>query len=160
MIFLSQKYRQYPYYGQHPAQSYQAQQMQPQQTPQMQPQQMQQMMQGYQQQAAPFPTVPVPSGIGPGPGGQLPQEQSYVENILRLNIGKVATVYATFENNEKWNAKVFRGEVLAAGRDHLILQDTQTDRRYLILMVYVDYVTFDEPIEYSYPYTLETYPSR
>lgn len=157
MIFLSQKYRQYPYYGQHPAQSYQAQQMQPQMT-QMLPQQMQQMNQGYQQQLT--PTVPVPSGIGPGSGGQLPQEQSYVENILRLNRGKIATVYATFENNEKWNAKVFRGEILAAGRDHVILRDPQTDRRYLILMVYVDYVTFDEPIEYTYPYTLENYPSR
>ncbi len=100
-----------------------------------------------------------PSGI-PGQGGQLPTEQSYIENILRLNRGKVATVYTTFENNEKWNAKVFKGEILAAGRDHVILRDTQTDRRYLILMVYVDYVTFDEPIEYEYPHGLDTYPSR
>lgn len=149
MIFLSQFYRQYPNYGQHPAQSYPAQQMSPMQQSQMQ--------QGFQQ-APQFPTVPVPSGVGPG--GQLPTEQSYVENILRLNIGKIATVYATFENNEKWNAKVFRGEILAAGRDHLILKDPQSERRFLILMVYVDYITFDEPIEYSYPYHLATYPPR
>lgn len=157
MIFLVQYYyrQQYPYYGQYPAQYYQAQQMQGQQT-----QPIPQTPQGNQQQAPSSMTVPVPSGIGPGPGGQLPEEQSYVENILRLNRGKIATVYATFENNEKWNAKVFRGEILAAGRDHVILRDPQSDRRYLILMVYVDYVTFDEPIEYAYPYTLETYPSR
>ncbi len=144
---MSKLYRQYPYYGQHPAFSYPAQ-MQPSMQPQAAPQVQQ-------------PTVPVPSGTTiPEPGGQLPLEQSYVENILRLNRGKIATVYATFENNEKWNAKVFRGEILAAGRDHVILRDPQTDRRYLILMVYVDYVTFDEPIEYTYPYQLETYPSR
>lgn len=153
MIVLSETNRQNEYYGQHPAQSYPAQQMQAHQW-------QQQMPFDYQQQMPMMPTVPVPSGIGPGPGGQLPQEQSYVENILRLNRGKVATVYATFENNERWNAKVFRGEILAAGRDHVILRDPQTDRRYLILMVYVDYVTFDEPIEYTYPYTVETYPSR
>lgn len=141
---MSNFYRQYPYYGQHPALNYTAQMQPPMQPPT-----------GQQ------PTVPVPSGSTvPEPGGQLPMEQSYVENILRLNRGKIATVYATFENNEKWNAKVFRGEILAAGRDHVILRDPQTDRRYLILMVYVDYVTFDEPIEYSYPYHLETYPSR
>ncbi|MDR7073915.1 spore coat protein GerQ [Fictibacillus barbaricus] len=97
-------------------------------------------------------------GMGGGPmadigaPGQLPIEQSYIENILRMNKGKVATVYMTFENNEKWNAKVFKGIIEAAGRDHIILSDPQTGKRYLLLMVYVNYVTFDEEINYSYPY--------
>ncbi|WP_404455977.1 spore coat protein GerQ [Virgibacillus necropolis] len=79
-------------------------------------------------------------------------EQSYIENILRLNIGKVATVYMTFENNAKWNAKIFKGEILAAGRDHIILKDLETDKRYLLLMLYLDYITFDGEINYTYPY--------
>jgi spore germination protein Q len=87
-----------------------------------------------------------------GAPGQLPIEQSYIENILRLNKGKVATVYMTFENNEKWNAKVFKGIIEAAGRDHIILSDPQTGKRYLLLMVYVNYITFDEEINYFYPY--------
>lgn len=41
--------------------------------------------------------------------GMLPLQESYIENILRLNKGKRATVYMTFENNERWNAKVFKG---------------------------------------------------
>lgn len=84
--------------------------------------------------------------------GMLPMEQSYIENILRLNEGKRATVYMTFENNEEWNAKVFRGIVEAAGRDHIILRDPQTGKRYLLLMIYLDYVTFDEELNYQYPY--------
>ncbi|MFC7371612.1 spore coat protein GerQ [Fictibacillus iocasae] len=84
--------------------------------------------------------------------GQLPLEQSYIENILRMNKGQVATVYMTFENNEKWNAKIFKGIIEAAGRDHIILSDPQTGKRYLLLMVYVNYITFDNEIEYSYPY--------
>ena len=40
----------------------------------------------------------------------------------------------------------------AAGRDHLILSDPSTGIRYLLLMVNVDYVTFDEPINYEYPF--------
>ncbi len=84
--------------------------------------------------------------------GMLPIEESYIENILRLNKGKVATVYATFENNKEWNAKVFKGLIEAAGRDHLILSDPQTGTRYLIPMIYLDYITFDEEIEYEYPY--------
>ncbi|WP_164217579.1 spore coat protein GerQ [Virgibacillus sp. YIM 98842] len=84
--------------------------------------------------------------------GMLPLQQSFIENILRLNRGKLATVYMTFENNNQWNAKVFRGVIEAAGRDHLILSDPDTDRRYLLLMVYLDYVTFDEEINYTYPF--------
>lgn len=83
--------------------------------------------------------------------GMLPLEQSFIENILRLNRGKVGTFYMTFENNDRWNAKVFKGVIEAAGRDHIIISDPQTDKRYLLLMVNLDYVTFDEEIAYDYP---------
>ncbi|KIL52736.1 spore coat protein GerQ [Jeotgalibacillus campisalis] len=92
------------------------------------------------------PTVPM--------GGQqsmLPNEESYIENILRLNRGKPATVYMTFENNREWNAKIFKGIVEAAGRDHIILSDSKTGLRYILPMIYLDYVTFEGEIQYSYP---------
>lgn len=106
-----------------------------------------------------MPTVPTfpPVGAGSSPSqapqvpGMLPIEQSYIENILRLNKGKLATVYTTFENNREWNAKKFEGIIEAAGRDHVILSDPQSGMRYLIPMVYLDYVTFEEEIEYDYP---------
>jgi spore germination protein Q len=81
-----------------------------------------------------------------------PRQESYVENILRLNLGKIATIYMTFENNREWNAKVFRGRLEAAGRDHIIISDPETGRRYLLLMIYLDYITFDEPLNYEYPF--------
>ena len=99
---------------------------------------------------------PVGTGTSPSAGvqvpGMLPVEQSYIENIHRLNKGKLATVYATFENNTEWNAKIFKGIIEAAGRDHLILSDPQTGERILLPMVYLDYVTFNEEIEYEYPF--------
>lgn len=114
-----------------------------------------------------FPGQQAPTTPGqqaPGPGGQLPIEESYIENILRLNKGKLATVYATFENNTQWNAKIFKGIIEAAGRDHLILSDPQTGQRILLPMVYLDYVTFDEEIEYQYPFSggpsLAQFPPR
>ncbi|NEU30470.1 spore coat protein GerQ [bacterium LRH843] len=81
----------------------------------------------------------------------LPFEQSSIENILRLNRGKIATVYMTYENNSERNAKVFTGRVEQAGRDHLVLSDVETGTNYLLLMANLDYVTFNEPIEYQYP---------
>ncbi|WP_440897886.1 spore coat protein GerQ [Amphibacillus sp. Q70] len=98
------------------------------------------------------PSYPQQQPAEPTPAdNMLPLEQSYVENILRLNRGKVATVYMTFENNERWNAKIFKGIIEAAGRDHIILSDPETDKRYLLLTIYLDYITFDEKIDYDYP---------
>lgn len=84
--------------------------------------------------------------------GMLPLEQSFIENILRLNRGKMATVYMTFENNSEWNAKIFKGRIEAAGRDHIVLSDPETGVRYLLLMVNLDYITFNEPLNYEYPF--------
>ncbi|RKQ31564.1 spore coat protein GerQ [Oceanobacillus halophilus] len=136
--------RQYPQPQQ--TQGYPFQQQAQQQTPPPQAQAQQQ-----QQQASDVP-------------GMLPLQQSYIENILRLNKGKLATVYMTFENNSEWNAMQFRGIIEAAGRDHIILSDPDTGMRYLLLMVYLDYVTFDEELNYEYPFAqgsqMSTYNPR
>ncbi|NBJ69718.1 MULTISPECIES: spore coat protein GerQ [Clostridia] len=107
-------------------------------------------------------TQPYPPAAGGTIQNQpmLPEQQSYIENILRLNRGKEATVYMTFENNEQWNAKVFRGIIEAAGRDHIVLSDPQTGKRYLLLMVYLDYIVFDEELNYAYPFGNTSYSPR
>lgn len=81
-----------------------------------------------------------------------PREESYVENILRMNLGKVGTFYMTYENNSEWNAKIFKGVVEAAGRDHIVISDPATGRRFLLLTLNLDYVTFDEPLNYNLPF--------
>lgn len=86
---------------------------------------------------------------GPMFPGVLPVEETYVENILRANRGKVATVYTTNENNPQWAAKVFKGRVENAARDHVVLSDPETGMRYIVLMVNIDYITFDEPLRFE-----------
>jgi spore germination protein Q len=82
---------------------------------------------------------------------QLAEESSYIENILRLNLGKTVSVYMNFENSQ-WGSKIFTGKLEAAGKDHIIISDPITGIRYLLLSIYLDYVTFDEEISYYYPY--------
>lgn len=100
----------------------------------------------------------VPSGSPMTPSGtvmpvQIPtNEQSFIENILRLNLGKVGTFYMTYENNREWNAKIFKGVLEAAGRDHIIISDPNTGVRTILLMVNLDFATFDQPLSYQYPY--------
>lgn len=151
---------------------------QPQMPMQQQPQHMQHMQNMPQMPQSSLPGTPMPpppqfvqeqqkTDMDDVPQEMLPIEMSYIENILRLNRQRVGTFYMTYENNEKWNAKIFKGVIEAAGRDHIIISDPQTEKRYLLLMVNLDYVTFDEEIDYDYPYNglppgqaLGSYPPR
>ncbi|WP_054950482.1 spore coat protein GerQ [Numidum massiliense] len=83
------------------------------------------------------------------------QEESYIENILRMNIGKVMTIYLTYENNREWNAKVVTGTLRAVGRDYLLLRDRESGKDYLFRMINVDYFVFEE-IAFSPPNQRET----
>ncbi len=111
------------------------------------------------QQAVPQQAVPQPpkTGVAQYVPGMLPLEESYIENILRLNKGKVATIYMTFEKSSQWNSKIFKGIIEAAGRDHIILSDPNTGVRYLLLTIYLDYITFEGEINYLAPHELGIY---
>jgi spore germination protein Q len=77
------------------------------------------------------------------------REESYIENILRLNRGKVGTFYFSFDNMAKeGSTRVVRGYVEAAGRDHVILREAKSDHRFLLPMIYFDYAEFDEELDY------------
>lgn len=75
-------------------------------------------------------------------------EQSYIENILRMNKGKQVTVHMTFPDSEQFKDREFKGIIEQSGRDHIILSDPSTGKWYLLLMIYVDFITFDEKINY------------
>ena len=79
----------------------------------------------------------------------LTSEQSYIENILRLNKGKQVRVHMTFPDSEEFRDREFTGIIEQSGRDHIILSEQSTGKWQLLLMIYVDFITFDEKINYS-----------
>lgn len=79
----------------------------------------------------------------------LPLEQSYIENILRLNKNKKVQIHMSFPDSNEWKDSIFSGIIEESGRDHIILSDPATGKWHLLLMIYVDYITFDEKINYS-----------
>ena len=92
---------------------------------------------------------PNPQPLQPGQISDF--EESYIENILRLNKGKVGTFYMTYNDSLEYRDKIYRGIIQAAGKDHIVISDTRDGKRYILLLVYLDYVEFDEPINYEYP---------
>ena len=107
------------------------------------------------------PTFPSTNKVPMSPPGNissqasLPLEQSLIENILRLNKGKYGKFYVSFPDSIEWKDKIFTGVVEQAGRDHLIISDPSTGKWYLILMIYLNYVEFEENINYSPDFTLK-----
>ena len=79
----------------------------------------------------------------------LNDEQSYIENILRLNRGKKARFHVTVPGSIEWQDRVFDGIIEQAGKDHIIVSNPNTGEWYLILIIYLDFVTFEEPINYN-----------
>lgn len=75
-------------------------------------------------------------------------EQSYIENILRLNRGKKVRVHMTFPDSIEFRDREFTGIIEQSGRDHIILSEPDTGKWQLLLMIYVDFITFDEKINY------------
>lgn len=108
----------------------------------------------------PLPMPPMPNPNQPSTNPNLPNipsepvdpfEQSYIENIIRLNKGKVGTFHMTYSDSLEWRDKVYKGVVLAAGKDHIVISDQRDGKRYILLLVYLDWVEFNEPIDYEYP---------
>lgn len=108
-----------------------------------------------------FPGTPTPTGtpnqqmapsIEQNITGFTPNavgEQSYIENILRLNKGKLAKFYLSYPDSVEWRDRIFTGTIEAAGRDHIIISDPNTGLWHLLLIVYLNFVEFEEPINYS-----------
>ena len=83
----------------------------------------------------------------------ITSEQSYIENILRKKKEKKAKFHVTVPGSEKWQDRVFEGIVEQSGRDHIIVSNPTTGEWYLILMIYLDFVTFDESINFIKDFT-------
>lgn len=98
-----------------------------------------------------FPSSNIDKITPPGnisSGQMLTMEQSLIENILRLNKGKKVKVYVSYPESSAWQNKIYDGIIEQAGRDHLIIRDIKDNNWYLIRMIYLNYVEFEERINY------------
>lgn len=80
-------------------------------------------------------------------------EDSYIENILRLNRKKKAKIFASFPDSQEYRDRIYDGIIEEAGKDHLIVSSPQTGDWYLIPLIYVNWVEFEEKLNYSSIYS-------
>lgn len=74
------------------------------------------------------------------------QERVYSEDLLNRNIGKVVTVYLTYENNEQWNAQKITGTIREVGRDFVVIRDRNTGKDTMLFNINIDFIVFEQPV--------------
>ncbi len=70
-------------------------------------------------------------------------EQLYIDAIIKENEGKFANIYITVPGSVNWQDKVFEGIIERTGIDHVLLSNTNTGEKYLIPLMYVVFITFN-----------------
>jgi spore germination protein Q len=98
----------------------------------------------------PIPQQFIPAGTEVVPTSTVPieEQQSYIENILRQNRGKIITAYMSFTDSNEWRDKAFTGVLEDAGIDHIIISDPKTGTWYLLKSIYLDYVSSEEKLNF------------
>lgn len=101
-----------------------------------------------------YPNPTFPTNMNNFPQDQeistnMPMEQSYIENILRLNKGKKAKVFCSFPDSNEWRDRIYDGIIEQSGKDHLVMSSPSLGDWYLIPMIYVNWVEFEEPINFK-----------
>lgn len=78
------------------------------------------------------------------------QEQPYLENILKLNRGKKLKIYMSYPYSNE--TKEYKGILENSGKDYITISEPQTGNWHLLPLPFINYITFDENINYSQEY--------
>ena len=73
-------------------------------------------------------------------------EDNYIENVLKFNKGKSIKVYASYPVSSTWKDSIYDGVIEESGKDYLIISDPNTGKWYIIPILYINYLEFDEKI--------------
>ena len=70
----------------------------------------------------------------------------FAEDILNKNKGKYIKVYMSFTDSKEWCDRIFEGYLEAWGRDFILLYDKNSNKRYMVWNLYIDFIEFSEPV--------------
>ncbi len=70
---------------------------------------------------------------------------NYTQNtdIVHPFFGRKIKVYCSFPDSAKWHDVVFEGVMVEQSNDHIVIEDRDNGKSYLIVAVYVNYLELD-----------------
>jgi spore germination protein Q len=79
----------------------------------------------------------------------VPFEDSYMDSLIRNNIGKQVCIFVTIPSSNDFRDFKFNGILEQSGKDYVVLSEPSTGKWHLIPSIYINFITFDENINYS-----------
>lgn len=70
--------------------------------------------------------------------------ESFINSVLRTAIGKEARFYFSYPDSIKWRDMVYEGKIEVVGEDYLVVREKQTNHLHVLLLLYLEYVVFEE----------------
>lgn len=70
------------------------------------------------------------------------QQSTYMENIIKSNIGKKISLYVSFPDSIEWRDKIFKGTLESAGTDYILISD-ENNTPILLQSIYVNFIKFE-----------------
>ena len=80
---------------------------------------------------------------------QPTKEELYLDSILKLNKGKMIKLNVTIPGSIEWQDQIFEGILESAGKDNIIISNPNTGQWNIIPLIYLDYITLEEPVKYN-----------
>ena len=71
---------------------------------------------------------------------------NFIDDVLKNNKGKKVVISITLANNKDFQEKTFNGIVEQSGKDYIIIYNPEDGKYYLIPLMYLNYIKFDEKI--------------
>lgn len=75
----------------------------------------------------------------------MTSEPEYADNLFYINVGKRVKVYFSYPDSLEWRDKVAEGTIKGAGRDYLVITDTE-GKDILFWLIYINYAEFLDSI--------------
>ena len=76
-------------------------------------------------------------------------DNMYIDRVIGNNRGKKAKIYITVPGSVSWQDKEFEGIIEGAYRDHIVISNPNTGEWNIIPIIYLVYITLEEPINYN-----------
>lgn len=66
--------------------------------------------------------------------------------LFKKNVGKKVKIYATFPNSKEWRDRTLSGIIEGINNNFLIISDPKSGAWYLIPIINISYIEFEEKI--------------
>ena len=67
-----------------------------------------------------------------------PINNNYVDEYLKINIGKKIEAHVSFSDSIEWRDSVFKGFLESAGKDYIVINSD--NKKHIIWSIYLDYI--------------------